>query len=1007
MAARIKILSLALALVPFVARAESPVPADADLAEGFTKTVKPFLNSYCVKCHSGEKPKADFDLAGFSSVETIIADQPHWALVLEKLTAKEMPPAEAKDQPTKESREQVIEWITALRTSEATKNAGDPGTVLARRLSNAEFNYTIRDLTGVDMRPTREFPLDPANPAGFDNSGESLAMSPALMTKYLAAAREVADHLVLKPSGLAFAPYPMLVETDRDKYCVAQIVDFYHRQNTDYKDYFLAAWQFKHREALGKPNATLADIAAENKVSAKYLATVSYFLEEEQEDVGPTASLQKTWRELPAPEAGKTDAAVADCKKMRDFVVELRKKVEPRFPNLAAGKVGASSQPMLMWKNHQYASHRMTFDRSALQVAGEEKKVAQDEPAADPEPGADNEFGPGRTMPVKNKAGDPDLVVPAGQRPRYEESFAKFCAVFPDAFYIEERGRNYLDKTKDRGRLLSAGFHNLMGYFRDDTPLSELVLNEKGQKELDELWQELDFVASGNIRTYVQFYLNESGEAREGGKSADGAATTPEDKEITSEARIKKVAANYLAKAKGASDVAIKAVEDHFNWVNAGIRWVEKARSEAEPIHLQALVDFAARAYRRALTDAEREEILANYRALRDKAGLDHETAMRDSIVGIVMSPDFCYRIDLVDEGEGVRPLSDAALASRLSYFLWSSMPDDDLLACAAAGKLHEPSVMAQQARRMLGDARTRALAVEFGGNWLGFRQFEEINTVDRERFPSFTNDLRQAMFEEPVRFLMDVFQNDRSVLDTLYARHTYVNPVLAKHYGMPEVKGGADEWVRVDDANKYGRGGILPMAAFLTKNAPGLRTSPVKRGYWVVKNVLGERIPPPPAAVPELPRDEAKLDLPLRDMLARHRQDPSCSACHTRFDSMGLVFEGFGPIGERRDTDLAGHAVDAHAVFPGGSEGTGFDGLRQYLKDCRQNDFVDNLCRKLLSYALGRSLMLSDEPTVREMRDNLVKNDYRFDNLVVSIVNSPQFLNKRAAEHVAATSKP
>jgi hypothetical protein len=159
----------------------------------------------------------------------------------------------------------------------------------------------------------------------------------------------------------------------------------------------------------------------------------------------------------------------------------------------------------------------------------------------------------------------------------------------------------------------------------------------------------------------------------------------------------------------------------------------------------------------------------------------------------------------------------------------------------------------------MLKDDRARGLAVEFAGNLLDFRRFEEHNAVDRERFPSFTNDLREAMFQEPVRFIEDMIRNDRSILDLLYANHTFVNPVLANHYGMPEVAGNADTWVRVDDARLYGRGGLLPMSVFLTQNAPGLRTSPVKRGYWVVRRVLGETIPPPPATVPELPHDEAK----------------------------------------------------------------------------------------------------------------------------------------------------
>jgi hypothetical protein len=244
------------------------------------------------------------------------------------------------------------------------------------------------------------------------------------------------------------------------------------------------------------------------------------------------------------------------------------------------------------------------------------------------------------------------------------------------------------------------------------------------------------------------------------------------------------------------------------------------------------------------------------------------------------------------------------------------------------------------------------------------------------------------------------VAQQNRSILDFLYAEHTFVNPILAKHYGMTIPTAGASDWLRVDDATKYGRGGLPPMAVFLTKNSPGLRTSPVKRGYWVVRRLLGEKIPPPPPEVPELPKDEAKLgELTLPQMLARHRENKSCAACHARFDSLGLVFEEYGPVGERRAKDLGGRAVEARATFPGGSEGVGLPGLRDYLRDHRQEEFVDNLCRKLLAYALGRTLLLSDKSTVENMKERLKAGSYRFDSLVEEIVTSPQFLNKRGKE--------
>jgi hypothetical protein len=350
------------------------------------------------------------------------------------------------------------------------------------------------------------------------------------------------------------------------------------------------------------------------------------------------------------------------------------------------------------------------------------------------------------------------------------------------------------------------------------------------------------------------------------------------------------------------------------------------------------------------------------------------------------------------------RPLSDYALANRLSYFLWSSMPDLELLARAAAGELQNPAVIAAQARRMLKDDRLRNFSTEFAGHWLDFRRFEEHNAVDRERFPAFDNELRRSMFEEPLRFFTDLVREDRPVLNFLYGDYTFVNAPLAKHYGMPEISRGGDEWVRVDRAGEFGRGGLLPMAVFLTVNSPGLRTSPVKRGYWIVRRVLGERIPPPPPVVPDLPSDEKNLgDLTLRQTLAKHREDKSCASCHARFDSFGLALEGYGPVGERRTLDFGGRPIDAHAEFASGKEGTGLTGLQDYVRANRENDFIDNLCRKLIAYALGRTLLMSDDALVAEMKAKLAANGQRFSTLVEVIVTSPQFRTKRVATEMSA----
>jgi hypothetical protein len=987
--------------VPASSRQATPRPAPPARSDAFETSVKPFLQTYCYGCHGGSQPAAGFDLTSYVSQDSVLRDQRRWNLVLARLEAGEMPPSQSRQHPTQAQRQSIIDWIETISAEDARRHPDDPGIVLARRLSNAEYDYTIGDLTGVDIRPAKEFPVDAANQAGFDNSGESLAMSPALVKKYLDAAQLVGEHIVFLPDGFSFAPYPVVTDQDRDKYAVNRIVDFYKRQPLDYADYFHAAWRYRYRAALRRPDMTLADAARSAKVSVTYLNKMWAMLTAPVEDVGPLAALQVRWRNLPPPaDHQEPNGLRLAVEWMRDLIVGLRPRVAMSFDNLPARGIAPGSQSLVLWKDRQYAEHRTTYKGNALQL--------------DMSPYAST---------------DPVLVVPSTEetRARYEDSFTRFCALFPDRFYVSERGRMFLTNAREIAsdaeghRLLSAGFHSQMGYFRDDRPLYDLVLDPNGKRQLDVLWRELDFITLAPVRQFKQFIWFERAEPPSFMAAAQFNGFRSEDEDVASEAKLAQLADAYMAKARElTNDVALGVVRDYFDRMNGNVRALEQARTAAEPSHLDALLAFAARAYRRPLTKAESDDLLAFYRSLRDQH-LSHEVAIRDAVASVLMSPYFCYRVDPLSlpqntgrasasarvsddalrrdrsasQAPDVEPLSDYALASRLSYFLWSSMPDDELMKHAAAGDLHKAEVLAAQARRMVQDGRVRHLATEFAGNWLDIRRFEEHNAVDRERFPDFTSELRAAMFEEPIRFVLDTIQRNGSVLDFLYGNHTFVNAVLARHYRMPEPADGT--WLRVDNAQKYARGGLLPMSVFLTKNAPGLRTSPVKRGYWVVHRLLGEYIPAPPPNVPVLPTDETKLgDLTLRETLAQHRANPACASCHAKFDSFGLVFEGYGPVGETRDRDLAGRRVDTSATFPDGSSGSGLDGLRAFMRARGQAEFVDNLCREFLVYALGRSLLRSDEPLLAEMRKDLSTGDYKFGHLVQDIVTSRQFLTKR-----------
>jgi hypothetical protein len=933
------------------ARAASGSPAPDPLEAPFTAKVRPFIERYCFSCHGPAKQKADLNLSRDLTVAAVAKNPRPWDMVLARLEAREMPPEEASRQPGDPERAAAVALLRELSDREARRNAGDPGIVLARRLSNAEFDYSIRDLTGVDLRPTREFPVDPANEAGFDNSGESLAMSEALLRKYLAAARSVADHLVLKPEGFVFAPHPVVTDTDRDKYCVQRILAFYNRHRIDYADYFLAAWRFLHRERLGRPKATLEDVALEAGLSSKYLARFGSLLAQAPPEGSQLEEWWIPWRQL-RDEIQDPARARQACERLGEVVVRVRQCFAPRVDRMQARGISGGSQPFLLWRNDQLAAQHLRYD------------------------------------------GDADASV------------ERFCQVVPDTFVVLERAPFYDPGSSPKGRYLSAGFHLMQGYYRDDGPLYDLVLDEAERREIDTLWTELHFVAQDALRQYKDFIFFERAEPPRFMFEATFDFARSEDKEATSAAKIQQLRSTYLAKAreKGTPAPALGAIEAYFTRINAEIRKVEEARRAAESSHLAALLEFAARAYRRPLASSERDDLASFYRQLRDRDQLGHEDAIRDTLSSVLMSPHFCYRYDLPrSAGPAGAPrvrLSDYELASRLSYFLWSTLPDSELLSHAAAGDLARPEVLIAQTRRMLRDPKVRGLATEFAGNWLDFRRFEEHNAVDRERFPSFTSELRQAMFEEPLRFFVDVVQRNRSVLDLLYGPDTFVNRALAKHYGMPEPAPRGEEWVHVEDAQRYGRGGLLTMAVFLTKNAPGLRTSPVKRGYWVVRRLLGEQIPPPPPTVPQLPRDEANLgDLTLPQVLARHREDKACAGCHRRFDSVGLVFEGFGPIGERRAKDLGGKTVQDAGLFPDGQDRRGVSGLKEYLRERREQDFSANLCKKLFSYALGRSLQPSDRQALEEMRTGLAAEHYALGSLVEGIVSSPQFLYKRSPE--------
>jgi hypothetical protein len=408
----------------------------------------------------------------------------------------------------------------------------------------------------------------------------------------------------------------------------------------------------------------------------------------------------------------------------------------------------------------------------------------------------------------------------------------------------------------------------------------------------------------------------------------------------------------------------------------------------------QVLERFAARAYRRPVSSEEVARLVALFAGARAD-GDTFEKAMKLAMSAVLVSPNFLFRVEREQSADPDKPynITDHELATRLGFFLWSSMPDDALTAAAASGKLREPAVLAAQVKRMLADPKAAAFVENFVGQWLVMRNLEH-HSVDRERNKDFTEKLRGDMAREVELFFANLVVEDRSVLELLDSDYTFVNERLAKLYGIQGVKGD-DEFRRVSLAGTP-RGGVTTMAGVLTVTAMPGRTSPVKRGKFVLEQLFGSPPPPAPANVTPLSerRDEQKKGS-VRQRFEAHRSDATCVACHARMDPIGFAMENFDAIGRWRDTDN-GFAIDAAGALPEGEKFTGPTELRKVLMG-RKDEFVRALTEKMLTYALGRGMQNADRRTVREIADAVAKDGYRFSALVNGIVTSDAFQKRRA----------
>ena len=404
------------------------------------------------------------------------------------------------------------------------------------------------------------------------------------------------------------------------------------------------------------------------------------------------------------------------------------------------------------------------------------------------------------------------------------------------------------------------------------------------------------------------------------------------------------------------------------------------------------LAPLARKAYRRPPTRKELKGLTGFVRMVENDEG-SFEEGIRLAIEAILLSPQFLFRIErdrAPDDPDKMHPVNDYELAARLSYFLWSSMPDDELLQLADEGRLRGPEVLHTQVKRMLADAKSAALVENFAGQWLELRNLP-LAYRDRETFPEFNRDLRRAMGKETRLFFEAIVHEDRSVLEFLDADYTFVNELLAKHYGIEGVEGEEFRRVKVDGKQ---RGGVLTQGSLLTLTAHATRTSPVLRGKWILENILGTPPPPPPPNVPRLENASGKIEGSLRERMEQHRSDATCKSCHARMDPLGFAMENYDAIGRWRTMD-GETPIDASGTLPTGESFTGPAELKAFLLG-RKDDFVGTLTEKMLTYALGRGLERYDRPAVEEIARAVTDDEYRFSRLVLGIVQSMPFQMRR-----------
>ncbi len=844
--------------------------------EEFQKTVKPFLAANCYKCHGAKTQENDLRLDLFADAATLAKNHTALENALDRLTHHEMPP-NTEPRPAATQQAQVVAWLEGYLTS-GQAGPRDPGRVTLRRLNRAEYNNTLRDLLGIDVKLADAFPADLAG-YGFDNNGDVLSIAPVLMEKYLAAARLALDR-VLKADPIK--PPPLASYDARLVSVMDGTVPKSDPERLAVRDNNTGGGTGTPR--VGRWFLTTGEIFTEHEFSADgtYQINVrAYGTRGAPPPAGeaPAAGRRGGGRgaQGASPQLAflldgeRVDAPVTIAQDQRSTVVTSLKPF-----TTTVGK----HRLTLQFLNGPTAEEVAVAEAAAAQAAAEAAAAAAAEAAANP------------PVVVAEVAAPDPTALAAGQR----------------------RGGGARGARGGRGN-----------------PGATLPNSPAGKPTLGVM----EFQVEGPFEV------------------------TPD-----------RMPGNY-----GRIMVATPSPT------------VPKEQAAAAVIK-----NFASRAFRRPVRPDELEKLLGFWQKA-DTDGRPFGDSIGLTLQAVLVSPSFLFRVEqepAPGEPDNIHTLTEYELATRLSYFLWSSMPDDELFALATRGRLR--AELPSQVARMLQDPRASALVDNFAGQWLQLRMMENVNP-DAARFPAFDEALRAAMTKETQLFFTEIMRENRSVLEFLDADHTYVNERLARHYGMSDVTG--EEFRRVPvPKDARGGGGILTQASILTLTSYNNRTSPVLRGKWVLENLLDSAPPPPPPNVPPL-EEKGPLAGTMRQRMEQHRANPTCAACHSRMDPIGFGLENFDGIGAWRTTDATSAPIDVSGQLPDGRTFSGPAGLKEILLS-QKDRFARTMAAKMLTFALGRGLERSDNPVVDEITAALRADGYKFGTLVNQIALSAPFQKRR-----------